>query len=113
MARILLVTGMLANIPYYHQAWLFEPLSFLLCWTAVTTMKMAITPSPTGCQAGRGRKLTRVGKKLLALDGRTPDHSGICPATLTSVPARYLRLSSTWRHLLVESSRKEKVQEGN
>jgi hypothetical protein len=41
MARILLVTGMLANIPYYHQAWLFEPLSFLLCWTAVTTMKMA------------------------------------------------------------------------
>jgi hypothetical protein len=44
MARILLVTGLLANIPYYHQAWLFEPLSFLLCWTAVTTMKMAITP---------------------------------------------------------------------
>ena len=42
-----------------------------------------LTPSPTGCQAGRGRKLTRVGKKLLALDGRTPDHSGICPATLT------------------------------
>jgi len=54
MARILLVAGMLANILSYHQAWLFEPFMFLLCWTAVTTMKMALTPSPAGCQAGRG-----------------------------------------------------------
>ena len=54
MARILLAAGMLANIPYYHQAWLFEPRIFLLSWTAVTTVKRAITPSPAGCQAGRG-----------------------------------------------------------
>src|SRR3989442_7665836 len=69
MARILLGAGMLANISYYHQTWLFEPLIFLLCWTTVTTMQRAITPSPAGCQAGRGsiinpclRKIARSGR---------------------------------------------------
>jgi len=58
---------MLANIPYYHPAWLFEPLIFLLCWTPVTTMKMVITPSPAGCQAGRGSIINPCWQKLFAL----------------------------------------------
>src|SRR2546425_6987291 len=83
MARILLGAGVLETIPYYHPAWLFEPLIFLLCWTPVTTMKIAITSSPAGCQAGRGSIMNPCWQKLFALNGLAPDHSAICPATLS------------------------------
>jgi len=61
---------MLANISYYHQTWLFEPLIFLLCWTTVTTMQRAITPSPAGCQAGRGSIINPCWQKI-ARSGRS------------------------------------------
>ena len=42
MARILLLIGVLESIPFYQQAWLFEPFFFRIPWTAVTATCLAI-----------------------------------------------------------------------
>jgi hypothetical protein len=83
MARILPLVGVLEITPFYQRAWLFEPFFFLLRGTDVTTTGTVITPAPRRCQAGMGGSLALIGKKVLALNGLTPDQQGICSATLS------------------------------
>jgi hypothetical protein len=84
MARILPLVGVLEITPFYQRAWLFEPFFFLRRGTAdVTTTGMVITPAPRRCQAGMEGALALVGKKVLALNGLTPDQQDICSATLS------------------------------
>jgi len=86
MARILPLVGVLEITPFYQRAWLFEPFFFLRRGTAdVTTTGMVITPAPRRCQAGIEGALAFVGKKVLALNGLTPDQQDICSATLSKL----------------------------
>jgi hypothetical protein len=108
MARILPLVGVLEITPFYQRAWLFEPFFFLRRGTAeVTTTGMVITPAPRRCQAGMEGALALVGKKVLALNGLTPDQQDICSATL-SPEVKWVALHSV--HLTLRLSCRGRLQ---
>src|SRR5207247_10223703 len=62
MARILPLVGVLESTPFYHRAWLFEPV-FFLPGTEGTTACAVIPPSPSLCQAGMGGSVSSCWQK--------------------------------------------------
>src|SRR5947207_3773504 len=62
MARILPLVGVLESTPFYHRAWLFEPV-FFLPGTAGTTACAVIPPAPSLCQAGMGGSVSSCWQK--------------------------------------------------